>query len=525
MTAHRMAHALFFALTALYSVGASAQASEAQTAEAQASEARTSEAQVSETQGSAAQVSAGQPASASDGQAADAKAPASEAPASEAQPTDAQPAAAKDAAAPQVADEPSTGKPAEGTASGPVLPDVPELEDVTLGSDGGPAVGKASDSSAKKADTPVIKNMMQARFLRAANTSIGGYAELHGFQNLQDFEDPAQVNFKRMVLFVAHHFTEDIRFYTEMEVEHAMAGQGRPGYFGVEQAFLDWDLIEDLVTLRAGMILVPMGIVNQWHEPPLFGSVDRPALARRIIPSTWREAGIGITGQPTDWMKYELYLMTGLNPLGFNLELGMAQGRQHLAQGLAAGPALSGRLEFEPALGHVFGIAGYAGRAVGTLGEMQTPNGETLDAVNVFGGSLDARGKAAGFEWRLSSAAFALTGTDTLRRLESPGNVSGADIGSFMYGAYAEVGYDVLHYVDTDMQLMPFFRLERTDTAAGIEGRDKTVPDTRFAQNDIVVGLNLRPIPLVVFKGDVVHRINDDGSSATIGGLGLGLMF
>ncbi len=96
--------------------------------------------------------------------------------------------------------------------------------------------------------------------------------------------------------------------------------------------------------LRAGVILVPMGIINQWHEPPIFNGVERPQVGRVIIPTTWREGGVGIWGQPTDSIRYELYVMGGLDASGFSGATGLRGGRLKVTQAELNGPAFTGRV-------------------------------------------------------------------------------------------------------------------------------------------------------------------------------------
>src|SRR5262249_43052793 len=123
---------------------------------------------------------------------------------------------------------------------------------------------------------------------------------------------------------------------------------------------VDWKLFKDFLGLRAGLILVPMGIINQWHEPPVFHGVVRPRFDSVVIPSTWRELGLGAFGQPVEGWRYELYAMTGFDPTGFTAE-GFAGGRQNGSLASANAWSAVGRVEWEPLLGFVLGVSGYAG--------------------------------------------------------------------------------------------------------------------------------------------------------------------
>ena len=130
---------------------------------------------------------------------------------------------------------------------------------------------------------------------RSTGTAVGGYGELtlNAPSNA-----PAVVDLRRFVLFVGHNFTDRIRFYSEVEVEHAVSSAEDAGEVEIEQAYLD-GLLSRRLNLRAGLILMPVGIINVYHEPPTFNGVDRPEVDTLIIPSTWREPGFGIFGELT----------------------------------------------------------------------------------------------------------------------------------------------------------------------------------------------------------------------------------
>ena len=121
-----------------------------------------------------------------------------------------------------------------------------------------------------------------------SGSAFGGYGELtlNAPSNA-----PSVVDMRRLVLFFGHNFTDRLRFYSEFEVEHAVASSSDQGEAEVEQAYLD-GLLSRWINLRGGLILMPMGIVNVYHEPPSFNGVDRPDVDQFVIPSTWREPGV-----------------------------------------------------------------------------------------------------------------------------------------------------------------------------------------------------------------------------------------
>src|SRR6478736_250875 len=101
------------------------------------------------------------------------------------------------------------------------------------------------------------------------HTSIGGYGEVH-YHNLTGPNTPGSVNVARFVLFLAHSFNDKLSFRSELEVEDARIEGGEPGgEVALEQLYLDY-AFSSSATLRAGLVLPPIGIVNETHEPPTF---------------------------------------------------------------------------------------------------------------------------------------------------------------------------------------------------------------------------------------------------------------
>lgn len=391
----------------------------------------------------------------------------------------------------------------------------------------GPAIELAPEPSgseagaqdaAREADEsdPMTRGLQAARFARASSTAVGGYGELHlNVEWPEGGGHSSELDLHRLVLFFAHNFDERFRFYGEVEVEHALvAGGGAPGEVGVEQAFVDWRVLDDTLGLRAGIVLVPMGIVNQWHEPPIFNGVERPNVDRNVIPSTWREGGIGIFGQPAEGLRYELYLTGGLDPRGFSAGSGIRGGRQKVAEALASSPAVSGRVEYEPILGTVAGISGFF--------NMAGKNADIGLDVPVLGLSADARLRHSGFETRAQVAFFHIGDAEALRALtDGDGEPLGISVGSDILGVYGELGYDVLHPAGSTHSLVPFARVEYWDTT--LAESDDAVD--RPSVLELVFGLTYRPIPQVSLKSDVILRRPSEGDDETRWNLGVGWMF
>jgi len=149
-------------------------------------------------------------------------------------------------------------------------------------------------------------------------TAIGGYTELHYNGGQADL-----IDLHRFVIFLSHEYNDKIRFFSEFEVEHAIAGEGQVGEVEMEQAFVEMDLSENHRT-SIGLQLIPIGILNETHEPPTFYGVERNNVEKNIIPSTWWEAGVKLSGNLTQSLRYDLMMHSGLDTTGhaYNIRSG-----------------------------------------------------------------------------------------------------------------------------------------------------------------------------------------------------------
>ncbi|MGA9574585.1 MAG: porin [Lysobacterales bacterium] len=210
---------------------------------------------------------------------------------------------------------------------------------------------KTSETDAKvEAVAEVIESSPPAA-TRASKTQIGGYGELH-YNNL-DADDPSRdvdmIDFHRFVLFFGHEFNERTRFYSEVEVEHAFvadSGGDTPGEVEIEQAFVEFDLRQDLYA-RAGLFLIPVGIINETHEPATFYGVERNDVENIVIPSTWWEGGAGLNGRWGSGWNWDLAFTSGLAiPTSGINAFRVRSGRQKVAEANASDGAITGRLRY-----------------------------------------------------------------------------------------------------------------------------------------------------------------------------------
>src|SRR2546428_2112249 len=200
-------------------------------------------------------------------------------------------------------------------------------------------------------------------------TTVGGYGEVH-YTNSTGPRTPAVVNLARFVVYLAHSFDDRLAFRSELEVEDAKVEGGKPGgEVGLEQAYLDYRLA-DWITLRTGLVLAPVGIINETHEPPTFNGVERPGFDHDVIPTTWREIGVGAVGTIPggSGLAYRAYLVNSLPADGLSAAAGIRAGRQEGRQASLANPSFTGRGEWaRPGvkIGRAFRDGGAAGTHAG----------------------------------------------------------------------------------------------------------------------------------------------------------------
>ena len=171
-------------------------------------------------------------------------------------------------------------------------------------------------------------------------TSLGGYGELH-----YNGGDTDELDFHRFVLFIGHQFNDRLRLRSELEVEHTVVEDGS-GAVELEQAWLEYDFTSQ-ISGRAGLYLIPVGIINETHEPPIFYGVERNRVETNIIPSTWWEGGAGVTYRLPIGLQVEGHVHGGLNvPTAGGNAFKVRSGRQSVSKSTLREPAFTGRIKY-----------------------------------------------------------------------------------------------------------------------------------------------------------------------------------
>ena len=219
-----------------------------------------------------------------------------------------------------------------------------ELDEARQGMDA--TAEKVAESEERIEATGDFVESLAATDPGRSKTSIGGYGELHYNQVNSDAGDSEEIDFHRFVLFFGHEFSDKVRFFSEFELEHSLAGDGKPGEVELEQAYAEFDLGNSMAA-RAGLFLLPVGILNETHEPPTFYGVERNDVENIILPSTWWEAGAGIRGNLANGLSWDASVHSGLAiPTTGSSAFRVRSGRQKVAEADASDMAATVRMKY-----------------------------------------------------------------------------------------------------------------------------------------------------------------------------------
>ena len=356
---------------------------------------------------------------------------------------------------------------------------------------------------------------------------IGGYGQIDFNLNERDgtIHNNGKLDVHRLVTFFGYNFSERVSFVSELEFEHVSEVY-------VEQAFLDYKIKKNL-SINAGLMLIPMGIQNLYHEPPTFNGVERTNVDKYIIPTTWREMGVGLSGRSLEHaINYQAMLVNGFNGYNdsgvFSGKSGLRSGRQKGAESYITYPDLAARVSYYGQPGLNFGFSAY-------LGDSESKAYDGLDLADenaVASADSTIIGiQMIGIDARYNKDALQLTGqyiTANLSNTDQYNEFTGKDVGSILTGYYYEIGYNlmdgIIPSISSDSEeLIAFARYENYNTHAEVEGI--TINDS-YNRTEITFGLGFKVAPGAVLKAD--YQIKSNASSDEEKGqfnLGVGIWF
>jgi hypothetical protein len=362
-------------------------------------------------------------------------------------------------------------------------------------------------SMAQEMDSFTNYHMNAARTLlesKDGNLLMGAYGEVHyeqPFGNNTQYNGDLDV--ERMVLLFGYKFNNKTSFISEIEIEHI-----KEVY--LEQAFLNYQA-KPWLNVQAGLLLIPMGLMNEYHEPTIFNGVNRPVISNALYPSTWREIGAGIAGNlPSAALRYQLYLVNG--PMSYDngakLEGSkpLRGARQKGAQSTMTRPDLSGKINYYGIKGFDIGLAGYVGTTESSLFE-----NIHRDSVNQMAraDSSIVGVQMVGFDFRYQAKKLQAKGElffSNFTNTSSYNAFTGRDLGSSMFGYYGEIGYDVSTLLGMQKKLVPFARYSQYNTHQSVD--ESMIPNKAYDRTVVTAGFSFFLNDAVVIKADYQNFSN-----------------
>ena len=322
---------------------------------------------------------------------------------------------------------------------------------------------------------------------------FSGYMDFHF--NKEEGQDGV-LDFHRFVLIFNHSFSQRIRFVGELELEHAVVeGLEEKGELELEQAYVDF-LLRRSLNVRAGMLLMPLGIINERHEPPVFNGVERPFVDTVIIPTTWFDVGAGVHGEIGRGIRYRAFVTAPLDALEFSADEGIRGGRQKGAEANVRNFAFTGRAEYVAIPDLTLGAGFWTGDSSFSAPRLDT---------SVWVAEADARYQRGRLELRGQFADVGISDAGPLNdAIERLTGVS-PNIARRLRGFYGEAGYRVWD-AGSPRDLVAFLRYENFDTQYRMP--DGFLPLKEFDRDAWVLGATYYPDPDVAVKIDYIWLRN-----------------
>lgn len=358
---------------------------------------------------------------------------------------------------------------------------------------------------------------------------IGGYGEVHYNQPLNNgIKYNGILDVHRLVLLFGYRFSKRLEFISELEFEHVKE-------VFVEQAFMQYR-ISPAVNIRAGLLLVPMGIINEYHEPTAFNGVERPLLDKYLIPTTWREIGLGIAGTyiPLS-LRYQMYILNGFKSYDngaflLNGKYGFRKGRQKGAESFITNPDFTAKIEYFGIRGLNIGASTFIGKTQSTLFNGLNPmdiNAKMRADSSVVGIQM------LGMNFRFSRQGLQLRGqyyfsnvnNSSEYNLYADNQGATGSLAKTMQGWYLEAGYNIFRLLpNSNSRLIPFLRYSKLNTQQSVIPPVIKNPD--YNKTIITTGISWFLNKYVVIKSDFQFIKNQsDPKYSTSFNAGFGFMF
>ena len=325
-------------------------------------------------------------------------------------------------------------------------------------------------------------------------TSLGGYGELHLNQG-----DKEQIDFHRWVLFLNHRYNDRIKLFSELELEHSLSGEGKPGEVELEQAYIEFALDQGW-SVKAGQFLIPVGTLNETHEPDTFFGVERNNVEKNILPTTWWEGGASVTKAFDNGVSVDVAVHSGLSvttDLAEKNAFNIRSGRQKVAEAGASDYAATARVRYS-------GIAGLDLSAFANYQNDIAPMNAEDNSALLLGGSVAYRNGGFGIRglvghWDIQGMSFEDNDADS------------------QWGYYVEPSYT--WELGGNQRVGIFGRYSHYEYSKGV----MNVGGGEF--DEYSIGLNYWPTENVVIKTDFTQIEQKGGANNETFNFGLGYSF
>lgn len=327
--------------------------------------------------------------------------------------------------------------------------------------------------------------------------TIGGYGELHYNDvtyNANERQTSGTLDFHRFALIAGYEFNDWISFHSELELKHTLLESEESGTLALNQAYIDMELQPEF-GIRAGLLLIPAGIINLNYRPSNFHGVERPNVGKFMIPTTWRESGIGVYGNTSFGLSYKAYAMAGLKPNGITGENGIREARQNGFGSSTSNLAFITRVDFKITKNLQAGASYYISTLNNKIEDGNVEHMSSLDEAiyNMGEGHVWYKGK--NFEGRGIFIFSRILDVNDLN--DAFGNAAG----QMQVGGYIELAYNILPFfiAQTKQQLYAFARGESYDTNFFTGDIPR---NNEFLREELTVGFTYKPAPRVALKTD-----------------------
>lgn len=355
----------------------------------------------------------------------------------------------------------------------------------------------------------VLTSLLAQDEFSLSKATVGGYGELH-INSVSKDNSPTKTtaDFHRFVLFFGYSFSDSWSFKSEVELEHNMVGKKYGGELELEQAYIDYHHSNQF-GFRAGVLLAPVGYINEFHEPPTFLGVERPTFDKYILPTTWFDNGISVYGVINKSFAYNVTMLGSLN--------GNKMATDGIRSGRAKGEksALGGYNFNNPTF---ILRADYVGFEGANVGFSYTTN-------NAIRYSVDGDGDFDSLLSGLSTSIIDLHAKYNKDNITAKVQYGQVSFDGLSYdghtGLLVEAGYDV---IDGEKSLIPFVRYEDLNRKAGVATQAE---EDGSHYGILTVGASYKPLDKVVFKIDYSSSKTkeDDAKATSTIALGVGYMF